>query len=79
MMRTRLAPRGYCPLHELRFAIISGDGRYLVTNDVPFGREADIDAAFLWTRRREAEDLLTKYRIALRKHRVVQVREEGAT
>ena len=79
MKRTRVAPRGYCPEYQLRFAIVTGDGRYLVTKEVPFERVADIGAAFLWTRRREAEDLLTKYRIALRKHRVVQVREEGAT
>jgi len=76
MKRTRVASLGYCPEYQLRFAIVTVDGRYLITKEVPFERVADIRAASLWTRRREAEDLLTKYRIALRKHRVVQVREE---
>ena len=76
MKRTRIAPRGYCPAHELRFAIVAGDGRYLAAKDVPIQWDADVDNALLLERRREADAFLMQYRIGLRRCRVVQVREE---
>ena len=76
-MRTRLAPRGYCPAHERRFAIAIGN-RYLVSKEIPFQWDADIGKALLWDHRSEAEGFLTS-RLGLSRHRysVVQIREEA--
>lgn len=76
-MRTRVPIGGYCPSQELRFAIVSRDGQYIITNEVPFQRDANIERAFLWRGRREAENIFRQYPAAFRRCCVVQVREEA--
>lgn len=77
MRRTRLAPRGYCPPHEMRFAVVTRDGWYLTTKDYPLQYDANIDDALLWDRWRDAEDFLGPPNNFIRHRcRVVQVREE---
>jgi len=75
-MRVRVPFGGYCPSHELRFAIVSRVSQYLITNEVPLQWDADIEKAFTWDRRLDADDFLkSQLGFSRYRHRVVEVRE----
>lgn len=77
-MRIRVPIGGYCPSQELRFAIVSRDGQYITTKEIPLQWDADIEKAFLWDRRLDAERfLMLRLGVSRYKYRVVEVREEA--
>ncbi len=78
MTRTRLAPGQYCPPRELRFAVVTGDGRYIAAADPPFTWAANVDGALLWGRWRDADAFLSmRLGVGRYRYRIVQVREEA--